>query len=65
MDELAAHAARERFEMDGPEGDTGQVVAVQTGFQQIRVDPLGSEDFEREGVADADVQISLKFSADA
>ncbi len=39
-----------------------KVVAVKKRLQGIGVNPFGCENLEREGVADADVQIALELS---
>ncbi len=65
MDELSLKAAGERLEVNRPECDTRKIVAVETGLQSVRVNPLGGEDLERERVAYADVQIPLELAGDA
>jgi len=48
--------------MDGPESYSRELIAVQPGLKLVGVNPFGSENAERKGIADPDIQIALELS---
>ena len=63
MKQFPLGTSRDRFVMNCPESDTRQIITVKFCLQFVRINPFGCKSLE--GIANADVQISVKFACNS